>query len=170
MNDQNVNRLRVKEIVSLAPGIHLRMLQRLLGTSFTTARYHVHNLEREGEIVRSDAYGYSRLFPAGMTDELKAMCACLQNKTARKVLKELMDGPKCSTQADLSEKLHLSKSTTSECIAFLSQVKLIGRYSAPDARLVYEVRDRQTAANLLALFSRNPFNVASDNLIDLWDI
>jgi len=170
LNHQNVIRLRAKEIVSHSPGIHLRMLQRLLGVSFTTVRFHVDHLEKNGEIVRSREYGYSRLFPTGMTDDMKAVCACLQNGTSRKVLQALVDGPQYLMQTDLSEALRLSKSTTSECIVSLTRVDLVERRFAPDGRVVYDVKDRQRAAQFLAVFSRNPLDVASDDLIDLWDI
>jgi predicted transcriptional regulator len=170
MNPNNFNRVRAKEIVSLSPGIHLRMLQRLLGTSFSTTRYHVHNLEKDGEIVCAKVGGHNRLFPVGMTDDMKAVCACLQSGTARKVLRGLVDGPQCLTQLDLSQKVNLSRSTTNECISLLNDVHLVDRYFAPDGRVVYGIKDREKAVQLLAMFSRNALNVASDNLIDLWDI
>src|ERR1700685_952973 len=84
LGPQNPNRERVKKIVSLSPGIHLRMLQKLLGASFSTTRYHVEGLRRDGEIVCSKEGRYQRLYPAGTTDGSKATYAVLQGKTARK--------------------------------------------------------------------------------------
>lgn len=170
MNPNNFNRVRAKEIVSLSPGIHLRMLQRVLGTSFSTTRYHVNNLARDGEIICARVGGHNRLFPVGMSDEMKSMCACLQNRTARKVLQGIVDGPQYLTQLDLSQKVSLSRSTTNECISLLSTAHLVDRLFAPDGRVVYGIKDREQALQLLAMFSRNILNVASDNLIDLWDI
>lgn len=146
------------------------MLQRLLGTSFTTTRYHVDNLERDGEIVCSRVGGHSRLFPVGMADEMKAACACLQSRTARKVLQGLIEGPQCMTQLDLSDRLQISRSSTNEWVSQLNDVHLIDRHFSPDGRVVYGIRDRENALQLLAMFNRNVLNVASDNLIDLWDI
>ena len=80
-------------MISLLPGIHLRRLQKLLGTSFTTTRYHVASLEREGEIVRSKDGRYERLYPVGTPDNMKAAYACLQSETARTVLRLLVESP-----------------------------------------------------------------------------
>ena len=63
MNPENLNRVRTRELVALLPGIHLRELQRILKTSFTTTRYHVDNLQRDGLILRSEEGKQSRLYP-----------------------------------------------------------------------------------------------------------
>jgi predicted transcriptional regulator len=166
----NSKRAQAKLIVSLSPGIHLRKLQKLLGASFSTTRYHVENLERDGEIVRSKDGGYDRLYPAGTADTMKAVYAVLQNKTARKILQALADGNQLEvTNGDLSERVHLSRSTISECITHLSSVCLVKRSLMADGRILYDVRDREEVLRLLAVFQKNILTMAADGFIELWD-
>lgn len=172
MNPQNVNRIRVKELVALSPGLHLRGLQKLLGTSWSTTRYHVNNLMRDGEIISSTNRGYSRLYPTGTTNDMKAVYACLQSKTACRVLQALTDDPVHGlTRSSLSAKTHLSKSTINTCINLLDQVHLTRRSFTVDGQVVFGIQDRDQVLKLLAVFNKNNLlNAASDKFTDLWDI
>ncbi len=171
MDPQNANRLRVKELVSLSPGIHLRKLQRVLGISWTTARYHVRNLVLDGEIVSWRDRGHSRLFPAGTADDMKAVYGCLQSKSARKVLGQITAATTLGlTQAELSESVRLSRSTVSSCVAALDKAGLVRRSSMADGRVTLEVQDRALVMGLLATFGRTKLDVATDRFSDLWDI
>ena len=172
MNSQNANRLRVKELVSSSPGIHLRRLQKLLGVSWSTTRYHVYNLMKDGEIVSSPSRGHNRLYPAGTTHEMKTVYACLQNKSVRKVLRGLANGATSGlTQAKLSEMVRLSRSTISSCVATLDGVGFVRRRSTTDGQVTLEVQDRKQVLELLAVFDRNDLlSVATDRFSDLWDI
>jgi len=157
--------------VSLSPGIHLRKLQKLLGASFSTTRYHVESLERDGEIVRSKDGRYDRLYPTGTADDMKAVYAVLQNGTARKILQALADSDNHAvTNGDLSERTHLPRSTISECITHLSRVGLVGRSLTSDGRILREVQDREETLRLLAVFQKGILNIAADSFIELWDL
>lgn len=171
MTLQSSKRAQAKLFVSLSPGIHLRKLQKLLGASFTTTRYHVGNLERDGEIIRSKDGRYDRLYPAGTTDGMKAVYAALQSKTGRRVLRAFAESSEHQlTNGDLSSRTHLPRSTTSECVTHLCGLGLVRRSLGADGRTLYEVRDRQDLSQLLAAFQRSPLNVATDGFIDLWDL
>ena len=170
LNTELSNRAQAKLIVSMFPGIHLRKLQKAMGTSFTTARYHVESLERDGEIVREKDRRYDRLYPAGTTDEMKGVYAVLQSNTARRILRFLEDGrEEDMTNGDLSERLGLPKSTLSEHLTDLSRVNLVRRSITGDGRVLYDINDREQVARLLIAFERNLLSVAADAFIDLWD-
>ena len=167
-NPQNLNRVRAKQFVELSPGIHLRKLQRLLGASFTTTRYHVHNLERDGEIVCVKDGRRSRLYPAGLPDDTKAAHACLQSNKARRVLEGLLDRGVGMSSGSLAKLLGLPGSTTSECVSLLSRAGLVSREFTVEGQVVYRLKDRERAASLLALRKRNVLAAATDSFIDLW--
>ena len=169
MSLRNSNRAQTKLIVSLSPGIHLRKLQELLGASFTTTRYHVANLERDGEIIRSKDGRYDRLYPAGTAESMKAVYATLQNRAARKTLQALADCHHELTNGDLSERTHLSRSTVSECITHLRSASLVRRSLKADGLVVYELQDREEVSRLLAVFEKGALKIAADAFIDLWD-
>lgn len=170
MNLQNPNRERAKMIVSLSPGIHLRKLQKLLGTSFSTTRYHVESLRRDGEIVCSKEGGYHRLYPAGTTDGSKAAYAVLQSKTARKILRALSHDQRDLGNGDLSEMVKLPRSTVSECTSLLSGAGLATRRIGVDGHAMYGIQDRQRTLELLNSFEKNLLEIATDRFTDLWDL
>jgi predicted transcriptional regulator len=167
---QNSNRERAKMIVSLSPGIHLRRLQKLLGTSFSTTRYHVEGLMKDGEIVSSKEGRYQRLYPAGTADHSKAAYAVLQSETARKVLRALARGDGELRNGDLCELVRLPRSTVSECTALLSKAGLVRRRVAVDGHATYGIQEREQTLQLLAAFERNLLEIATDRFTDLWDV
>jgi len=158
-------------IVSLYSGIHIRRLQKLLGASFSTTRYHIENLERDGEILRSKDGRYDRLYPVGTGEGMRAVYATLQSNTARKVLQALVDSsPQELTNGDLSELTRLPRSTVSESVAQLNGISLVKRSLAVDGRILYKVQGAEEVKPLLAAFQKNMLNVAADRFIDLWDL
>jgi len=170
MNSSNANRNRTRAVISSLPGIHLRMLQRILGTSFSTVRYHVYNLEKEGEVIRRSDSRYERFYPRGTAEAMQSLYSMLHRKTVRDLLHAAVeDHHQNTTVADLVNRTGLATSTVTECIKQLDEVGLVVRSRGSDGRLRYEIRDRDFALHLLAKFRRNMINVASDNLIDLWN-
>ena len=143
----------------------------LLGASFSTTRYHVDNLERDGEILRSKDGRYDRLYPIGTSESMKAIYAVLQSKTARKVLQALVDsGPRELTNGDLSELTHIPRSTVSESVGQLSSISLVKRSLTADGRILYKVQGSEEITSILASFQRNMLSLAADRFIDLWDL
>jgi predicted transcriptional regulator len=170
MDSANANRIRARAVIFALPGIHLRMLQRVLGTSFSTARYHVSNLEKEGEVVRRSDKRYERLYPRGTTEAMQSVYATLQHKTMREILQVAADlHDQSPTAADIAKRAGLSTSTVAASIKQLGEVGLVARLQGTDGRLRWEIRDRDLVLRLLAGFRRNVMDVAADNLIDLWD-
>jgi len=170
MDRANMNRVRARAAISSFPGIHLRMLQRVLGTSFSTVRYHVSNLEKEGEIVRRTDSRYERLYPCGTSEAMQSMYATLHRKTVRDLLQVVCDHHNSSpTISDLANLTSLSTSTIAECVKQLSEVGLVTRAQGADGRFRYEIQDVELVKRLLASFRRSMIDIASDNLIDLWD-
>lgn len=170
MSLQNANRERAKMIVSLSPGIHLRKLQKLLGTSFSTTRYHVEGLRRDGEIVCSREGRYQRLYPAGTADGSKAAYAVLQSKTARRILSALAHDQRDLRNGDLSEIVKMPRSTVSECTSLLSGAGLATRRVGADGHALYGIQDRQRTLELLDAFEKNLLEIATDRFTDLWDL
>jgi predicted transcriptional regulator len=169
MSSLNFNRLRTKKVVSLFPGIHLRKLQRVTNTSFNTTRYHVHNLERDGEIICSTEGGITRLYPVGIDEKTRRVDALLLDKTTRRILWALLETGSLSN-GELSGLTGLAKSTVSEHIDELRKAEVVRRSVALDGSVSYEVQDREGVARLMATFRRNILTSATDRFIDLWDI
>lgn len=167
----NPMRTQAKLIVSLSPGIHLRKLQKLLGASFTTTRYHIDNLVKDGEIVRAKEGRYDRLYPVGTAESMRPVYAALQSRTTRMLLSALLVSKSQGlSSTDLSERLSLPRSTLSSYFANLTDLRLLTRSWTPDGQQLYSVRDKEEVARLIAVFERNLLSVATDSFIDLWDL
>src|SRR5437667_12417464 len=78
-------RMKIKLLVSLQPGLHLRELQRQILISFSSTRYHVNSLATEGEIDGVEDNGYSRTYPAGTEHRDKILLSLIRRKTDHKI-------------------------------------------------------------------------------------
>jgi len=167
MSITNANRLKTKKIVSLFPGIHLRKLQRVMNTSFNTTRYHVHNLERSGEIVCSNEGGHTRLYPIGLDERRMGIQTAILNRTSRRILSALLEsGP--MGNGDLSDLTKLARSTVSEHLESLRSSNVVRRKVSVDGTVTYEVLGREDVEEVMAAFRESLST--TDRFIDLWDI
>lgn len=170
MDSNNPNRMMIKELVSISPGIHLRRLQKLLGLSFTTTRYHVNNLVRDGEVTLAALGGYTRLYPAGTADDMKVAYASLQNKNARAVLEAILDSPgREVTQAEVAKSLGVARSTVTERVSLLSDAHLVKRSLTGDGRVVFGVVDCEQASAMLKVLGRRTIGSVPGRLGELRD-
>ena len=165
---QGNSRVRVKQLISLAPGVHLRELQRLLGMSFNSTRYHVDKLTTAGEIIRIEEGGYSRLYSAGIGEAERAIFTFLRRETDRKILASLVADPILSNK-QLCEQTNLAKSTVSEHLAGLMQAGIVKTRQVTENFVAYELEQPEQIQFLLR--SQNPslLKKASERFIDLWD-
>jgi predicted transcriptional regulator len=166
LNLQNQTRLRAKAFVSFLPGVHLRELQRLLGVSFSTTRYHVRNLQRDGEIVCAKHGRYSCLFLAGVERSEMPIFADFQRPSTRAVLKVLTRGG--ASLLNLEASTGLSRSAVSEQ---LGELVLDGLVLKEDTErgIVFRVKEVERVSRLLSLFERHRLALVTDRFIDLWD-
>ena len=169
MSLSNINRLRTKKIISLFPGVHLRLLQRMTQTSFNTTRYHVRNLELAGEIVCTKDGGHDRLFPVGLPERQRAVSALLLDRTTRKIVESLLtSGGLCN--AEIADATKTAKSTVSEHIDSLRKEDIVKRVVSLDGTVTYELRDKEEMARQLSSFQASMLASAADRFVELWDI
>jgi len=162
------NRGRIRHLVSLLPGVHLRQLQRLAGLSFNSTRYHVQVLERTGEIVRIEEGGYSRLFPVGTNDPDKTLFSLIRRPTDHRIL-TCMTRINRISHADLCNVTGFAKSTISEHLARLIRIGIVTAKSNAAERIEYELADPVRIKTLLSVESPTLLRRAGDRFIDLWD-
>jgi predicted transcriptional regulator len=164
----SVYRHRAKILVSLFPGIHLRELQRSLGISFNTTRYHVDALSKSGEIEREDDSGYSRLYPTGISPGDKVLFSSCRSSTRRTILSMLTKKGELSNK-ELSELSGLAKSTISEQIRSLTENGIVQLTGSPDTRGTFSLKDPFSVSRVLERSQRTLLESASERFIDLWD-
>jgi predicted transcriptional regulator len=168
LQTQGNSRLRVKLFVSLSPGVHLRELQRLLGMSFNSTRYHVDKLTKAGEIVRVEEGGYSRLYPRGTTESERVLFAVVRSETDRRILSSLVTNLALSSK-ELGDRTGLAKSTVSEHISELVRVGIIRTRQIGETSISYELKQPERIQLLLRSLNPGLQKKVTDRFIDLWD-
>jgi predicted transcriptional regulator len=165
---QGNNRVKVRLLVSMLPGVHLRELQRLVGMSFNSTRYHVDKLTKTGEIIRVEDGGHSRLYPASIGEAERAIFQYVRGDTDRRILASLTSEHVLSNK-QLCELTRLAKSTISEHIADLIRAGVVKTRHIHDLGVFYELEQPEQIRLLLKNQNPNLLKKASDRFIDLWD-
>jgi predicted transcriptional regulator len=175
MRSENPNRLRAEGLVSLLPGIHLRMLSRLLGLGESSTRHHLGRLERDGRVTCSREGAFLRAYPSSMRKEdERRLYALLQHSSARRILGAFTKehDKRCGlTNEELSTAARLSQSTVSEYMSSFRSLGVVRKVLTSEGRwtLKIEERQRRHLSAILSDFEKNLFTVATDSFIDLWD-
>lgn len=159
-------RVRVKLLVSLQPGLHLRELQRQAGLSFSSTRYHIDKLAKDGEIDRVEDNGYSRIYPAGFDHKDRVLFSLVRRETDRRILSSFLRENSVS-QERLTDLTKLAKSTVSEHLATLLKLGVV-KTNAEGERRIFELTD---PAKIDTMLNRYPhlLSKATRRFIDLWD-
>jgi len=152
----------------MLPGVHLRELQRLVGISFNSTRYHVDKLTKTGEIIRVEDGRYSRFYPAGIAEVERAIFPLVRRETDRKILASLTTNPLLSNK-QLCELTGLAKSTVSEHIADLIRAGVVKTRHITDLGVFYELEQPEQIRLLLKNQNPGLLKKAGDRFIDLWD-
>lgn len=159
-------RARTKLLVSLQPGLHLRELQRQIGLSFSSTRYHVDRLAKDGEIDRVEDNGYSRIYPAGIDQRDKILLSLVRKETDRRILSSFLKENSMSQQR-LTDLTKLAKSTVSEHLATLLKLGVL-RTKAGRERRIFELTDPAKINTMLNSYP-HLLSKATRRFIDLWD-
>jgi predicted transcriptional regulator len=159
-------RVRIKLLVSLQPGLHLRELQRQIGLSFSSTRYHIDKLTKDGEIDRVEDKGYSRIYPAGIDQKDKVLLTLVRRETDRRILSSFLRENNLSQQR-LTDLTGLAKSTVSEHLATLSKLGVVTRKTGEERR-IFELTDPAKIDTMLNRYPRL-LRKATRRFIDLWD-
>lgn len=164
---RNHNRARVRAIVQLMPGIHLRQLQRAMGTSFSTVRYHAEALSRNGEVLDERDGKYRRLYPHDISGEEKAFFTVIRTSSNARVLKVLVRSPSL-TNKQVANATGLAESTVNRTLSNLVDQRIVRRSSSRENKVAYELQDADKIQNLIKRTNR-AVEKAIDRYLDLWE-
>lgn len=167
MSVRNHNRARVKAIVQLVPGIHLRQLQRTMGTSFSTVRYHAAALSRSGEVLGERDGRYCRLYPHGISGEDKTFYTVIRRSSNRRVLKALVKSPTL-TNKQVANATGLAESTVNKALSNLVDLRIVRRSFSGENRVAYELEDVDQIQHFLKRTNR-AMEKATERYLDLWE-
>lgn len=164
---QNATRIYIKILLQIFPGIHLRELQRQIGISFNSTRYHVDKLSKDNELLRVDDRRYSRLYPAQIERDDIVLFAAIRNNIDKRILHELDREGTCSSEY-LRRLTGLAKSTLSEHLTKLRSQGILD-YRAISGVYMYSLRNTEKVH--LALSEQRPriLGQAGERFAALWD-
>lgn len=162
-------RERIHEAVRRYPGLHLRGLERHVGSSATLVQYHLKHLEEAGLVESHEQGGYTRYYPtpAGRRsrvpkEDLPVVGLLREQVPLHIVLLLLDEGPK--THGELVGRIGVAKSTASYHLAKLAEAGVVDRVpGSASLRVVEPARIRR----LLKAYSPTPDLM--DAFADLWE-
>ncbi|MDA4124057.1 MAG: winged helix-turn-helix transcriptional regulator [Thaumarchaeota archaeon] len=163
----SLNRARIVDAVERSPGIHLRALQRVVGLSFTTVRYHISNLANAGEIECSVVGRYTRVFPRGFPESERSLASILLGGSSRRVLKEVFEA-KVASNKEISIATGLAESTVSKHMRRLLSLGIVSRTGPFEGRPGYAMKDPGRVTRLVRAGSVQ-LERASERYVELWD-
>jgi predicted transcriptional regulator len=150
------------------PGVHLRLVQRLTGMSFSSTRYHVARLTETGEIVREEDGGYSRLFPTGATRDERMIFSLLRGNTNQRII-FCLEQHRGLSNKQLADLTWLAKSTISQHLANLTKLGVVEIARSEAGETVYKLKDPERIGSLVRNQKNTFLRKASGRFIDLWD-
>lgn len=161
---------KIFSLISENPGIHLRELHRALGSSFNSIRYNTEKMASSGQIVCEKNAGFSRFYPAGMSDRDKLVYSFSRNKAAFTILRELSGSLQLSNK-ELSTRTGLAKSTVSERVHELLAASLVKLTLSDEGSFKIELQDRDRIRGIIEAISSSQTRRQGivQNYVDLWD-
>jgi predicted transcriptional regulator len=162
------NGSRIKLLISTFPGVHMRQIQRILGLSFSSVRYNVDALAKNGEVFVLSEGGRSHLFAPTITEHERLLYSHLRSRTSRRILRAIAKDGKL-TNRQLLEITGFAKSTLSECIRRLLDAKILITAFSPDARVAYDLREPDILLPILSAHDRTVLDEAAERFTQLWD-
>jgi predicted transcriptional regulator len=159
----------VKSIVNLNPGVHLRALQRILGLSFNSTRYHVSRLRSKGEIQSIKDRNRVRLYPPGTESYKLDLHSVLRSRGPRSILSYAISLQGSFTQRQICEKTGFAKSTVSENLNKFVSLGILNKEMSEDTKYRYEVVNRDELKRLLDRTNDSRYEMATTQFIALWD-
>ena len=124
-------------------------------------------MARDGEIIRIEDGGYSRLFPARTDDQDATLLAAMRRSTSLFILSSLARKGILS-QKDLCDITGLAKSTVSEAVKGLLERDVIRTQSNSSLPTLYSLANPQRVHKLLNS-NIGLLGKATVRFIELWD-
>lgn len=162
------NRTRIRSLIFVLPGVHMRQVQRILGLSFSSVRYNVDTLRKSREIQDWSQSGRSRLFPPEVSESDRVVYSQLRNHSSRKILRAFVHKDKL-TNSELAKITGFAKSTLSETIHRLLEAGLLTTSFSAGGRVAYQLRDPTRVVPMIRDADRTVLEEATERFIQLWD-
>lgn len=105
-----VTRERIKQYVSVKPGIHFSGIERDLDLATGQVQYHLKRLTNNGDLIADDIAGRTHFFEPGVSSFERQVIAFLRRETAREIMLRLASTGSMAP-VELAADLDLARST-----------------------------------------------------------
>jgi predicted transcriptional regulator len=160
-------RAKVFEIISTAPGLHLREIQKRLDIPLGTVEYHLKYFEDNDLVIVREEGGYKRYYPKkAMGSEDRKFLSLLRQQIPRRVVLFLMRAPK-SSFGDIAKALNLPPSSLSFHVKKLVKAEVIERTKKGRVSL-FHIKDPERVAKVLIAHRRSFLDELVDRFVSTW--
>ena len=146
----------------------MRQIQRILALSFSSVRYNLDVLKRNGEVLDWNESGRSHLFFPAITKRERIVYSQIRNRTSRKILRAIAQDGKL-TNRQLLAITGFAKSTLSECIHRLLEAEILTTSFSQDGRVAYMLKEPELLLPIIRAADHTVLEEAADRFIQLWD-
>ncbi|OGS66075.1 MAG: hypothetical protein A3K59_07305 [Euryarchaeota archaeon RBG_19FT_COMBO_69_17] len=161
------SRRRIYEFLEANPGVHLRLIGKVLGMSTGMLSYHLRYMERRG-LLRSEEEGHRRRYfdARAFAEAQRKIIGVLRQDVPRKIIMELL-GYQERTFAELRAAVGVSKSTLSYHLKKMLEREVLLR-TRRDRESVFALRDHEGVAKLLVQNRKSFRDDAVNRFADNW--
>lgn len=157
----------VFNLISSAPGLHLREIQKRLDIPLGTVEYHLNYLEDNDLVLVRVGGGYKRYYPKkAMGSEDRKLLSLLRQMIPRRVVLFLMRHPG-SSFGDIAKDLDMPPSSLSFHVKKLVKADVIDR--AKTGRVSYfRVKEPERVLSILQAHKRSFLDELVDRFVSTW--
>jgi len=160
-------RKKVFDIISEAPGLHLREVQKRLNIPLGTVEYHLNYLQDNEMVIVKEEGGYKRYYPKrAMGSEDRKYLSLLRQAIPRRIVLFLMHKPG-ATFGDIAQGLEMPPSSLAFHVKKLVVAEVLDRVKK--GRVSYfKVKDPERTAKILIAHKRSFLDELVDRFVSTW--
>jgi predicted transcriptional regulator len=160
-------RQKVYQVISEAPGLHLREIQKRSNLPLGTVEYHLNYLEDNDLVIAREEGGYKRYYPkrAMSSDDRKTM-SLLRQEIPRKIVIFLLNHPN-SNFGEVAESLKVAPSTLAFHMKKLVKKDVVGR-TKKGRTSYFSVKDPNQVARILIAHRPSFLDDLVDRFVATW--
>ena len=160
-------RKKVFDLISVAPGLHLREIQKRLNIPLGTVEYHLNYFTDHEMVLVKEERGYKRYFlKQSMGSEDRKYLSLFREAIPRRIVLFLMKKPG-ATFGDIAEALEMPPSSLAFHVKKLVTAEVIDREKKGRVSF-FKVKDQERTAKILIAHKRSFLDELVDRFVSTW--
>lgn len=161
------SRKKIYELISNAPGLHMREIHKRLNIPLGTVEYHLMYLEDNDLVIAKEEGRYKRYYPKGvMGSDVRRILSLLRQDIPRRIVIYLLEHPN-ATFGDISEQFDIAASTLSFHITKLIKKDIVERVKMGRTSL-FRVKYPDMVVKVLIAHKRSFLDELVERFVSTW--